>query len=140
HPRLEVIAGLILFACASRSLSAVVAQRTPVPGDPVETVRLPWLGQWRDLSGNRGYLRSVLFVAAWSAVLNGFSAFQPVFMLRVLTDSAQAASLPLALSLTFGALALPAWGKLLDRFGARPVLACAVPLWALVGLPWAFVT
>jgi MFS family permease len=42
--------------------------------------------------------------------------------------------------LLFGALALPAWGRLIERYGARPVLLVAVPLWALAGLPWIFVT
>lgn len=139
-PRLEVIAGLILFACATRAISAVAAQRTPAAGDPVARERVSWAAQWQQLRANRPYLRSVVFVAAWGAVLNGYGAFQPVFMLSELTDSAGLASLPLALSLLFGALALPAWGRLLDRYGARPVLVCAVALWAVVGSPWAFVT
>ncbi len=140
RPTLPVIAGLILFACWTRAISAVVAGRTPAPGDPVTPARSSALAQWGELRQNRPYLRSVFFVAAWMGVLNGFGAFQPVFMLRVLTDNAGFASLPLALSLLFGALALPAWGRLLDRYGARPVLFNAVALWALIGLPWAFVT
>ena len=139
-PELWVIACLILFACATRAVSAVVAGRTPAAGDPVESVRVPWVAQWKALRSNSPYLRSVLFVAVWSAVLNGFGAFQPVFMLSQLTDSAGLASIPLALSLLFGALSLPAWGKLLDRYGARPVLVCAIILWAVIGSPWAFVT
>jgi MFS family permease len=131
---------LILFACWCRVISVVVAAKTPAEGDPVTPERVSWASQWGALRSNKRYIRSVVFVAAWMAVLNGFGAFQPVFMLEVLTDNAGVASLPLALSLLFGALALPAWGKLLDRYGARPVLFCAVALWAAVGLPWAFVT
>ncbi|WP_221030585.1 MFS transporter [Actomonas aquatica] len=140
NPSLDVLAGLILFACWTRAISAVVAARTQAAGDPVAPERVSWLKQWNDLRQNKRYLRSVVFVAAWMAVLNGFGAFQPVFMLTVLTDNAGVASLPLALSLLFGALALPAWGHLLDRYGARPVLFNAVALWALIGLPWMFVT
>ncbi len=140
RPELPVIAGLILFACWTRAISAIVAGNTPARGDPVAAERVPWQAQWAALRGNKRYLRSVFFVAAWMAVLNGYGAFQPVFMLRVLTDNAGLASLPLALSLLFGALALPAWGKLLDRYGARPVLFNAVGLWALIGLPWSIVT
>ncbi|MCF3648229.1 MFS transporter [Synoicihabitans lomoniglobus] len=139
-PRLDVIAGLILFACLTRAISAVMAHRTPAAGDAVAAEPVSWLAQWQRLRTNRPYWRSIIFVAAWGAVLNGYGAFQPVFMLDELTDNAGLASIPLALSLLFGALALPAWGKLLDRFGARPVLVCAVALWALVGTPWAFVT
>ncbi len=140
RPQLQVIAGLILFACLLRAISAVMAHRTPAMGDPVASVPISWGRQWAVLRENKPFLRTVVFIAAWGAVLNGYGAFQPVFMLRSLTDSAGAASLPLALSLLFGALSLPAWGKLLDTYGARPVLMCAVPLWALVSLPWAFVT
>jgi len=139
-PQLEVIAGIILFACLTRAISAVMAHRTPAMGDPVAAVPISWGRQWQTLRENKPFLRTVLFIAAWGAVLNGYGAFQPVFMLKSLSESAGAASLPLALSLLFGALSLPAWGKLLDTYGARPVLMCAVPLWALVSLPWAFVT
>ena len=140
RPELPVIAGLILFACAMRAVSAVMAHRTPAMGDPVAAVPVSWGRQWQSLRENKPFLRTVMFIAAWGAVLNGYGAFQPVFMLRSLSDSAGAASLPLALSLLFGALSLPAWGKLLDTYGARPVLMCAVPLWAVVSLPWALVT
>ena len=140
RPELPVIAGVILFACLMRAISAVMAHRTPAMGDPVASVPVPWGRQWQSLRENKPFLRTVMFIAAWGAVLNGYGAFQPVFMLRSLSESAGAASLPLALSLLFGALSLPAWGKLLDTYGARPVLMCAVPLWALVSLPWAFVT
>lgn len=139
-PTLPMIAGVIAFSCVARVFSAVAALRTPALGDPVPVEKSDWREQWRGLRGASEFWRMVLFGAAWGAVLNGFSAFQPVFMLSSLTESAQEASLPLALSLLFGALALPAWGRLIDRFGARPVLFCAVPLWALVNVPWAFLT
>lgn len=139
-PTLRVIAGVIAFACVARAFSAVAALRTPARGEPLPRTKPGWRDQWRELRGAREFRHMVLFGAAWGAVLNGFSAFQPVFMLSALTESAQEASLPLALSLLFGALALPAWGRLIDRFGARPVLFCAVPLWAVVNVPWAFMT
>jgi MFS family permease len=139
-PTLPVIAGVMAFACVARVFSAVAALRTPAAGDPLPQGRPDWREQWRGLRGAREFWHMVLFGAAWGAVLNGFSAFQPVFMLSALTQTAQAASLPLALSLLFGALALPAWGRLIDRFGARPVLFVGVPLWALVNVPWAFLT
>jgi len=139
-PSLEVFALVIAASCGFRLVSAVFALRTPAEGDPVPATGAGWLEHWTLLRGQTMFWRMVLFGMCWGAVLNGFGAFQPVFMLRTLAESAQQASLPLALSLLFGALALPAWGRLIDRFGARPVLLVAVPLWALVGLPWIFVT
>jgi len=139
-PTLPVIAGVILFSCVLRGFSAVVAARNPARGDPVSPRGADWAGQWRALRGEKAFWSMVLFGVVWGAMLNGYSAFQPVFMLSVLGEAPHAASVPLALSLLFGALALPVWGRLIARFGARPVLFCAVPLWTAVNLTWAFLT
>lgn len=131
-----VIGGAALLRCAS----AVAAHAAPAQGDPPAPAGSSLAEQWRELRAARSFRQSVVFGAAWGFVLNGFGSFQPVFMLQSLTDSPRSASLPLALSLLFGALALPAWGRLIDRHGARPVLMCAVGFWAVAGLPWIFVT
>lgn len=131
-----VIGGAALVRCAS----AVAAHAAPAQGDPPTPAASSFAEQWRTLRAARSFRQSVVFSAAWGFVLNGFGAFQPVFMLQSLNDSPRGASLPLALSLLFGALALPAWGRLIDRHGARPVLMCAVGFWAVAGLPWIFVT
>ena len=39
-----------------------------------------------------------------------------------------------------GALALPAWGRLLDRFGNRPVMAVSLLVWQGVNLLWCLLT
>lgn len=140
RPSLEIFGAVIGASCVLRIISAVYAHHTPAEGDPVPVSGAGWTEQWAKLRGQTMFWRMVLFGMCWGAVLNGFGAFQPVFMLTSLTESAQQASLPLSLSLLFGALALPAWGRLIERFGARPVLLVAVPLWALASLPWIFVT
>jgi MFS family permease len=140
RPSLEVFGAVIGVSCVFRIISAFYAHQTPAEGDPVPTSGAGWMEQWARLRGQTMFWRMVLFGMCWGAVLNGFGAFQPVFMLGSLTESAQQASWPLSFSLLFGALALPAWGRLIERFGARPVLLVAVPLWALAGLPWIFVT
>jgi len=139
-PTLPVIAGVILFSCVLRAVSAVVAGRNPALGDPVSPRGADLPGQWRALRAAKPFWPMVVFGVAWGAMANGFGAFQPVFMLSVLGEAPHHAALPLSLSLLFGALALPAWGALIARFGARAVLFCAVPLWTAVNLPWAFLT
>jgi MFS family permease len=139
-PTLPVIAAIILGSCALRAVSAVVAARNPARGDAPGAGARDWRAQAAELRAAAGFWPMVLFGALWGAVANGYGAFQPIFMLSVLGERPHLASLPLALSLAFGALALPAWGRLIARFGARPVLFCAVPLWAAVNLPWAFLT
>jgi len=140
RPSLEMFGAVIGVSCVFRIISAGYAHQTPAEGDPVPSTAVRWTEQWARLRGQTMFWRMVLFGMGWGAVLNGFGAFQPVFMLSALTASAQQASWPLSFSLLFGALALPAWGRLIERFGARPVLLVAVPLWALAGLPWIFVT
>lgn len=137
-PTLPVIAGVIVCSCVLRAVSAVAAARNPAQGDPVSPHGADWLRQWRSLQAAPAFWPMVMFGFAWGAMLNGYAAFQPVFMLSVLGEAPHAAAVPLALSLLFGALALPAWGKLVARFGARPVLFCAVPLWTAVNFIWAF--
>lgn len=139
-PTLPVIAAVILGSTVLRAVSAVVAARNPAHGDPVSPRGADWVGQWRSLRAVAPFWAMIGFGFAWGAMLNGYAAFQPVFMLSVLGEAPHAASVPLALSLLFGALALPAWGRLIARFGARPVLFCAVLLWTAVNLTWAFLT
>ncbi len=140
EPTLAAFAVVIGGAALVRCASAVAAHAAPAPGDPAAPAGESLAAQWQVLKAARPFRQSVVFGAAWGFVLNGFGSFQPVFMLQRLSDSTRSASLPLALSLLFGALALPAWGRLIDRHGARPVLMCAVGFWALAGLPWIFVT
>jgi Na+/melibiose symporter-like transporter len=139
-PTLPVIAAVMLGSTALRAVSAVVAARNPAQGDPVSPSGADWSGQWRALRAVAPFWAMIGFGFAWGAMLNGYAAFQPVFMLSVLGEAPHMASVPLALSLLFGALALPAWGRLIARFGARPVLFCAVLLWTAVNLAWAFLT
>ena len=140
RPSLPVFGAVIAVSCVFRIISAIYAHKTPAEGDPVPETAVSWTDQWARLRGQTMFWRMVFFGMCWGAVLNGFGAFQPVFMLSSLTESAQQASWPLSLSLLFGAMALPAWGRLIERFGARPVLLVGVPLWALASVPWLFVT
>jgi MFS family permease len=135
------IFGLVIgLSTVMRIISAVIAERTPAAGDPVPTGGASYAEQWNVLKRQKVFWQMVYFGTAWGMVANGFGAFQPVFMLDSLVESPREASIPLAMSLLFGALAMPAWGRLIARFGARPVLFCAVPLWIIANLPWTFVT
>ncbi len=140
RPTLRNFALVLGGSVVLRFFSTLVAHATPAEGPPPAPPVRSWREQWRALHGAKAFRRSVVFGAAWGFVANGFGAFQPVFMLQCLTDSPQSASLPLSLSLLFGALSLPTWGRLIDRFGARPVLWCALALFAIAGIPWMVVT
>ena len=139
RPTAPVLAAIIVFSAALRAVSAVVAARNPALGDP-PSGSSGWVGQWPAVWAARPFLAMVLFGCLWGAVINAYGAFQPLFVLSVLGEKPHLASLPLALSVLFGALALPAWGRLIARYGARPVMFCALPLWAVITFMWAFLT
>lgn len=139
RPTAPVLSGIIGFSVFLRAASAVVAARNPALGDPPAGGG-GWAGQWPALSSARPFLVMVLFGCLWGAVINAYGAFQPLFVLSVLGEKPHLASLPLALSVLFGALALPAWGRLIARYGARPVMFCALPLWVVITFGWAFLT
>lgn len=75
-----------------RFASCFAAQAAPAAGDPPLPAGSSLLGQWQVFRDSRDFRRSVVFSGAWGFVLNGFGAFQPVFMLQCLTDSPRAAA------------------------------------------------
>lgn len=91
---------------------------------------------WR----SRSFLWFVAFGAVWSFAANCFGPFYHVFMFEQLGLSAWDVGILSTVSALGGALALPGWGRLLDRFGNRPVMVCSLLAWQVVNLLWCFLT
>ncbi len=140
RPSLLMMGAIFFGAALLRALSAFTAQATPAPEGKTADEQQTWGEQWQSLRAQPGYFRAVFFMASWAAVANAAGVFQPIFMLQVLGVSVEGTSWPIALSMLAGALAMRLWGPLLDRFGARPVLFCLLPMWVLAGVPWLVVT
>ena len=90
------------------------------------------------LLGARSFLVFVLFGAVWSFAANCFGPFYTVFMFDHIGFSAFDVGVVTALSQVGGALSLPAWGRLLDRYGNKPVMAFSLALWQLSMFAWCF--
>ncbi len=91
------------------------------------------------LLGAPAFLVFVLFGAVWSFAANCFGPFYFVFMFDRVGFSALDVGIVTALSQVGGALSLPAWGKLLDRYGNKHVMVVSLLLWQLSMFAWCLV-
>jgi MFS family permease len=97
---------------------------------------LPLRAQLGVVLGSRSLLVFIAFGAVWSFAANCFGPFYTVFMLEQVGFSAWHVSIVNALSLLGGALSLPAWGHLLDRYGNKSVMTFSLILWQAQNFAW----
>lgn len=80
----------------------------------------------------------IAFGAAWGFAANSFGAFYTLFMFNHLDLSAMEVSVFQIIGLAAGALSLPGWGQLQDRFGNKPVMIVSFSLWQTSNFLWCF--
>lgn len=136
---LPVFCALFVGACVLRVFSLMVGHATPAPGDP-PAHSTDLRAQIGVLRADRVFLRFVATGALWGFTANFVSPFYPVFLIRQLDFGAGAVGVYYLLGMLFGALAFPAWGRLINRYGSRPVLLCAIALWGTINSGWFFVS
>lgn len=136
---LPVFCALFVGACVLRVFSLLVGHATPAPGDP-PAHGTDLRAQIGVLKADRVYLRFVATGALWGFTANFVNPFYPVYLLKQLDRSAGAVGMYYVLAMLFGALSFPAWGKLINRHGSRPVLLCAIALWGVINTAWFFVS
>lgn len=102
--------------------------------------QVPLRAQFDVIRSSRSFLAFVVFGAVWSFAANCFGPFYTVFMLEQIGFSAWNVSLVNALALLGGALSLPAWGHLLDRYGNKSVMTVSLILWQVQNFTWCFLT
>lgn len=90
------------------------------------------------LRRERSFLLFVAFGALWSFAANCFGPFYHVFMFEQLDLTAFEVGLLATLSAFGGALSLPAWGGLLDRYGNKSVMTLSLILWQGQSFLWCF--
>lgn len=102
--------------------------------------QLPIREQLRVVLASRSLLVFIAFGAIWSFAANCFGPFYHVFMFEQLNFTALDVGIFLTLSQLGGALSLPSWGRLLDRFGNKSVMTFSLILWQAQYLAWCFIT
>jgi MFS family permease len=126
--------GLRLFSLRWQWVSPTHTHRS------IPAFTLPLREQWRVLAASRSLLVFVVFGATWSFAAYCFGPFYQVFMFEPMRMSAFEVGLTATISQLGGALSLPAWGRLLDRYGNKPVMTVSLILWQLQYFAWCFVT
>lgn len=136
----SLLAFELLFSCALvlRIVSVLAEQRMhTTTGLHAPAPEPPWQLQVRVVRGNATFVRFIVFASCMGFAVNLFGPFYPVFMFEELHLSASRTNLILLLSVLAAAIAFPAWGRLIDRFGNVPVMIVSVILWQLVYLLFA---
>jgi MFS family permease len=103
-------------------------------------VALPLREQLQVVLRSRSLLVFIGFGAVWSFAANCFGPFYHVFMFENLGLSAFEVGLLATLAQLSGALSLPAWGHLLDRYGNKSVMTFSLILWQVQNFVWCFLT
>lgn len=82
----------------------------------------------------------VAFGCVWAFATYCFGPFYQVFMFEQTRFTAFEVGVTATLSQLGGALSLPAWGQLLDRYGNKPVMVFSLLLWQIPNFFWCFIT
>ncbi len=97
-------------------------------------------GQLRLIAANRPLLWLFGFGAAFGLLANFFGPFFSVFMYDGLGMSVADVSTLVVISSVTSAIAMPAWGRFLDRYGNRSTMTFALIAWMAPGFFWAVLT
>ncbi len=124
---------IIFFSVGMRAVSIVLQLRIlPVKAVPDERGESPW-AQMASIVRNRPFLRFVWFGATFGFMANVVGPFFPVFFFKALGMSVDEVARLAIVSTTTGALALPFWGRICDRYGCRPTILMSLAVWIGVG-------
>jgi MFS family permease len=105
---------------------------------PVDETKLPLRYKLAVLLNSRSFLVFVAFGCIWSFAANCFGPFYQVFMFGEMRMSAFDVGVTATLAQLGGALSLPVWGQLLDRYGNKPVMIVSLVFWQLSNFFWCF--
>lgn len=100
----------------------------------------PWPAQLKRVWQDRTFMRFIAFAALMGFGVNLFAPFYPVFMFEQLHLSAAQTNFMLLTGIFAAAVAFPAWGHMVDRFGNIPVMIVALILWQIFNFFWCFIT
>lgn len=132
-----IIAGSVVLRCFSLYWQWISPTREHRPST---RPKLSTTEQLKIVRGASSLLWFIAFGAVWSFAANCFGPFYQVFLVEQMGLSAFDVGILSTVSALGGALALPAWGQLLDRYGNKPVMAVSLLVWQVVNLLWCLLT
>lgn len=132
---------LIIICAAGRFISVLWTH--PIVSPVADTAGFGgsgWLRQLSDLRHHPGFLRMVV-INTWIGFWMGLvGPFVPVYAYEHLAIAPwQMAFLSILTSVT-AALALPVWGRVLDKNGCVPVMVAGLFFWRLADFAWCFIS
>ncbi|MBI5382253.1 MAG: MFS transporter [Opitutae bacterium] len=137
---LYAIQFVFLVAIGFRVWALLAQQKIDVANSAASApAALPAPEQLRLILRSRSLLLFIAFNAVWGFAANCFGPFYTVFMYKQLALSPAKVCLFLILNSLAAAASFPTWGRFLDRYGNKSVMAAALILWQLQFLAWCFI-
>ena len=134
---LAALQGIFLFALVLRIWSILALQQMKVGGGRVPAATpLDWRAQLATIRASRSLIRFIVFGAIWGFAYNCLGPFYPVFMYHELGLSVARVCLFIIVNTLAAAVTMPTWGRLLDRYGNKSVMAAAILLWQVQFPGW----
>ena len=139
HYSIAALQAIIVGVVVMRLISLRCMRETSSGAhDAPEDAKLPLRDRLSVLFHSPSFLIFVGFGCVWSFAANCFGPFYQVFMLDQMHMSAFEVGLTATLAQLGGALSLPVWGQLLDRYGNKPVMVVSLVFWQLSNFFWCF--
>ena len=104
-----------------------------------DEANLPLGEKFQILRRSTSFLYFSAFGCVWSFAANCVGPFYQVFMFKPMRMSAFEVGLTATLAQLGGALSLPVWGALLDRYGNKPVMIVSLVFWQISNFFWCFI-
>ncbi|MDQ8202503.1 MFS transporter [Pelagicoccus sp. SDUM812003] len=131
---------LIFASVAMRAVSIVLQVRILPTKCIVDERAVSLRDQFSSILANKPLMRFVMFGATFGFTANFFGPFFPVFFYKVLGMSVDEVARLVIVSTATGAISMPRWGAICDRFGCRPTLLLSLTVWMGVGYGYFLVT
>lgn len=131
---------LIGIGIALRVLSISWQQKIYEVGNVEKETNTSLLAQFKIIYSDKPLMRFIMFGVAFNFLANFVGPFFPVFMYKTLDLGVDQVGFIITISTVTGALSMPKWGVLSDKYGCRPILSIALIGWMVNGYLWAFTT